>query len=106
MKKHEWRERSADGEVQLFRATKHGGRWTLQTKLKGDEFWNRHDPLTREDVLIIQTMAERKYQRNRVPYEDLESLKKWLEQDEEKTQAAKTKKRRPRGKKKPSSDNA
>lgn len=90
MKKHEWRERSPEGEIQLFRATKHGGRWTLQTKLKGDNYWNRHDPLTREDILIIRTMLERKYQRNRVPYEDLDNVNKWLEQDQLKKSKVKT----------------
>ncbi|MCB1095140.1 MAG: hypothetical protein KDN22_06125 [Verrucomicrobiae bacterium] len=81
MRKHEWRERSEEGEVQFFRATKHGRQWTLQTKLKGDEFWNRHDPLTRDDVLIIRAMLERKYQRNRAPYEDLNGIDKWLQED-------------------------
>jgi hypothetical protein len=81
MRKHEWRERSPEGEVQFFRATKHGRQWTLQTKLKGDDFWNRHDPLTRDDVLIIRAMLERKYQRNRAPYEDLSGIDKWLEGD-------------------------
>lgn len=81
MKKHEWRERSPDGIVTVFRATVHGRRWTLQTREKHEEEWTRHDPLTRDDVVIIREMLERKYQRNRVPYEELERLDKWLRDD-------------------------
>jgi len=88
MKRHEWRERSNEGEVQIFRATKHGGKWTLQSKQKGADYWNRHDPLTRADILIIRTMLERKYQRNRVPFKDLDSINKWLEGDQLETQKA------------------
>ena len=88
MKRHEWRERSEEGEVRIFRATKHGGIWTLQSKQKGDEFWNRHDPLSRADILIIRAMLERKYQRNRVPFEDLDSINKWLEKDQLQSQQA------------------
>ena len=80
MKRHEWRERQETGEVKIFRATRHGGNWTLSTRLKTESEWTRHDPLRREDVVAIKEMLERKYQRNRVPYEDIARLEKLLKE--------------------------
>jgi len=80
MRRHEWRERLETGEVKIYRATKHGDRWTLSSRLKTELEWTRHDPLRREDLLVIKDMLERKYQRNRVPYEDLVKLEKLLEE--------------------------
>jgi hypothetical protein len=79
MKRHEWRERQTDGEVMIFRATKHGALWTLSTRLKTEEEWKRHDPLEKKDLLVLKEMLERKYQRNRVPYKDLEKIEQMLE---------------------------
>ena len=79
MKRHEWRERQETGEVKIFRATKHGGDWTLVSRHKTESGWTRHVPLRKADLLVIKEMLERKYQRNRVPFEDITTLEKLLE---------------------------
>ena len=83
MKKYEWREHLESGEVKMFRVTKHGAQWTLSTRLKTEPEWTRHDPLQKDDLLVIKEMLERKYQRNRVPYEYLAKIEKMLEDEDD-----------------------
>jgi len=80
MKYHEWRERTPEGDVLIFRAARHRGLWQLQSRLKADDLWRQHDPLTRDDLIKLREMLWRKYQRNRVPYQHIESLDQRLEE--------------------------
>ena len=52
----------------MYRADYHGGRWTLESQLKGDEGWARHDPLTPADWRMLREVLWRKYQRKRCPW--------------------------------------
>ena len=77
MKFHEWHEQDeAAGVRRYWRAEKFGRRWTVKTTLKTDDEWVTFEehavPL---DVLeVLRTQMANKYQRRRVPYEDLTTI--------------------------------
>jgi hypothetical protein len=77
-KRHEWRVNTAEGDKREVRATRFGKTWRFQSKLKGEPEWTYHDDPAREDVQELLEILRRKYQRNRVPYSDVESVEKLL----------------------------
>ena len=79
MTKHEWRERTEDGELRYMRATKHGRLWNLQSRLKSEEYWTNHDPISRPDLEQLRDLIWRKYQRKRASYEDVQQIDALLE---------------------------
>ena len=74
MKKHEWREKTEDGEVRLVTATRHAGKWKLQSRLKSEEEWTQFAKIELEDLESLLDIIERKYQRNRVPHEQVKEI--------------------------------
>ena len=69
MKKHEWREKTEDGETRLVTATRHGGKWKLRSRLKSDSEWTNFPTIELEDLETLHEVISRKYQRSRVPHE-------------------------------------
>lgn len=74
MKKHEWREKNEDGEVRLVTATRHAGKWQLQSRLKSEDQWTKFEKIQLEDLETLLDIIERKYQRNRVPHEQVKEI--------------------------------
>ena len=74
MKKHEWREKNEDGEVRLVTATRHAGKWQLQSRLKSEDQWTKFEKIELEDLETLLDIIERKYQRNRVPHEQVKEI--------------------------------
>lgn len=68
MKKHEWREKTEDGETRLVTATRHGGKWKLRSRLKTESEWTDFPKIELEDLETLHDVISRKYQRNRVPH--------------------------------------
>lgn len=68
-----------DGDVVVFRATKHGKVWRLQTRPKSEEEWTYHDPPDLERLFHLRDMLWRKYQRNRVPFEHVAQIDGMIE---------------------------
>lgn len=68
MKKHEWREKTEDGETRLVTATRHAGKWKLQSRLKSADEWTQFAKIELEDLETLHDVISRKYQRNRVPH--------------------------------------
>ncbi len=87
MKKHEWRERTDEGELRFWRASLFGGNWTLHSRLKHEEEWNDHSPMSLEQVTALREVLFRKYQRRRCAWEEVEKLDRMIE-DMEKAEAA------------------
>lgn len=77
MQRHTWRERGEEG-VRFFRASYHGGKWTLQSQLKGEEEWEAHDPIPEEGWRVLRDVLWRKYQRRRCPWELIEKIDELL----------------------------
>lgn len=78
MQVHKWREQEEEG-LRFYKATHHGGRWTLQSQSKDDEEWTSHDPMKREDWEMLREVLFRKYQRRRCPWKFVEGIDKTLE---------------------------
>ena len=74
MKKHEWREKTEDGEVRLVTVARHAGKWKLQSRLKSEDEWTQFPKIELEDLETLLDIIERKYQRNRVPYEQVKEI--------------------------------
>lgn len=75
MKHHEWHDLDEEArERRYFRAGKFGGKWTVSTTLKSDLDWTRLDPIPLSVLQALRILLERKYQRRRVPFEDLVAL--------------------------------
>lgn len=78
MKKHEWREKTEDGETRLVTATRHGGKWQLQSRLKSEDEWTKFEKIDLDDLEALLDIIERKYQRNRVPHEHVQEIEKMI----------------------------
>ncbi len=76
---HSWKHRTADGDKREVRATKFGGKWTVQSKLLGEEFWTTHDAPEMDDLVELRRILFNKYQRKHLAYEDVKAVEKLIE---------------------------
>jgi len=75
MKFHEWYDRDeAAGERRYFRAGKFGRRWNVKTTLKSDAGWEDLDPVPKDILEALRGQLLNKYQRRRIPYEDVVAI--------------------------------
>ncbi len=75
MKFHEWHEQDeAADERRYYRATKFGRRWTVTTTLKSDETWHTYEVVPLDILEALRIQLANKYQRRRLPYEDLVTI--------------------------------
>jgi len=75
---HSWKEITADGDKREVRASKFGGKWRIQSRLKGEEFWTYYDQPLIEDLRELRDVLFRKYQRRRATHEELIALEAWI----------------------------
>jgi len=78
MKKHEWREKTEEGEVRLVTATRHAGKWQLQSRLKSEDEWTQFPKIQLEDLETLLEIIQRKYQRNRVPHAQIKEIEQLI----------------------------
>ena len=81
---HTWKETTPDGDKREVRATKFGGNWRFQSRLKGEESWTYYDVPLLEDLRELREQLFRKYQRRRASYEELAGVETWIKQLENK----------------------
>ena len=74
MKKHEWREKTEDGEVRLVTATRHAGKWQLRSRLKSEAEWTKFPSIALEDLETLHEIISNKYQRGRVPHAQIKEI--------------------------------
>ncbi len=80
MKIHDWKERTDTGENRLWRATKHGGNWKFMSKLqRSEDEWTTHEKMEIEDLKIFRDVLFNKYQRRRIPWEDVVTIDNMIE---------------------------
>ncbi|MEC8657903.1 MAG: hypothetical protein VX016_04955 [Verrucomicrobiota bacterium] len=80
MKIHDWKERTDTGENRLWRATKHGGNWKFMSKLqRSEDEWTAHEKMEIEDLKIFREVLFNKYQRRRIPWEDVVTIDNMIE---------------------------
>jgi len=65
--------------LRFVRATKHGRVWTVQSRLKSEEHWTIHDPVDLSHLRQLRDLLWRKYQRKRVPFEDVQQIDELIE---------------------------
>lgn len=80
MNRHEWHDRTDDDEVRYVRATLHGGRWTLSARLKCEPEWTELAPPALDDLLDLRDQLWAKYQRGRVPHEQVTGVDRLIEE--------------------------
>lgn len=81
MKNHEWHEHDTEaGEKRFYRAGKFSKKWTVMTTLKSDTDWTTLDPVPLETLESLRTVLLNKYQRRRIPYEDLLVINQMIEE--------------------------
>jgi hypothetical protein len=74
---HEWHDRDDEaGERRYFRAEKFGRKWRVRTTLKSDPDWEELNPVPQEVLAELRGILMNKYQRRRVPYEDVVDVDK------------------------------
>lgn len=78
MKKHEWREKTEDGETRLVTATRHAGKWQLRSRLKSESEWTNFPKIELEDLETLLDIISRKYQRGRVPHAQITEIEKMI----------------------------
>lgn len=80
MKIHDWKDRTVTGENRLWRATKHGGDWKFMSRLqKSEEGWTTHEKMEIEDLKLFREVLFNKYQRRRIPWEDVVAIDNMIE---------------------------
>ena len=77
---HEWKTTNADGDKREVRAEKFGNKWKIQAKLKGEEDWTYYNTPLIEDLAELRVMLWRKYQRKRLPYEDVKEVERLIKE--------------------------
>lgn len=80
MQKHSWREKDDEGTT-FFKATHHGGRWTMASQQKGEDEWTRYDPIPHELLEKLREVVFNKYQRGRCAWKLVAGLDKQLGRD-------------------------
>jgi len=75
---HTWKESNADGVKREVRASKFGGKWRVQSRLKGEESWTYYDQPILEDLRALRDVLFRKYQRRRATHEELVAVEAWI----------------------------
>ena len=79
MKFHEWHYRDEEaGERRYFRAGKFGKKWHVKTTLKSDPDWEDLEPVPLPVLVELRDLLANKYQRRRIPYEDVVALDKMV----------------------------
>jgi len=81
---HIWTEKDEEGRKREVRATKFGGNWRLQAKLKDDTEWTYYDVPLLEDLLALKDIVFRKYQRRRASAEDVAAVDKLIKEQQAK----------------------
>lgn len=78
MQRYEWREKEEDG-LRIYRVDYHASRWSMSSRLKSEEEWTHHDPMSVEDWKALREKLWNKYQRKRCPWSMIEQIDKQLE---------------------------
>jgi len=81
---HIWTEKDGEGRKREVRATKFGGKWSLQSKVSGEDQWTYHDPPLLDDLLKLKDIIGRKYQRRRATADDVVAVDKLISEQQAK----------------------
>jgi hypothetical protein len=77
---HVWQMRTEEGEKREVRAERFGRNWRFQAKVKGEENWTYFDVPALDDLIELRDVLWRKYQRKRLPWDDVASIDKMIKE--------------------------
>jgi hypothetical protein len=77
---HVWKTTTPEGEKREVRAERFGGRWKFQSKVPSEAQWSYYEVPPIEELEILRDIIWRKYQRKRLPWDDVASLDRMLEE--------------------------
>ena len=79
MPTHEWHERDDDDVLRYVRAELFGKRWTLRARTESESEWTELSPPPLDDLHELRDVLWRKYQRGRVPHQQVIALDRLIE---------------------------
>ena len=82
MRIHEWRDETDDGEQRTVRATLHGKQWRFEARLKSEPDYTEVPRPPLEWLHDLRDVLWNKYQRRRVPHEQVARLDVLIEEAE------------------------
>ncbi len=90
-RKHEWRENTEEGDIRFVTAKREGGNrqgggWEFQVRLKSEDEWTVLEKIPLDDLEYLREILWKKYQRKRVPYEQVLELDALIERAKAKSQ--------------------
>ncbi len=71
---HVWKMKTAEGEKREVRAERFGGVWRMQAKTESAEKWTYYESPPLEDLVELRDILWRKYQRKRLPWDDVATV--------------------------------
>ena len=77
---HVWKTTTEDRQKREVRAERFGGRWRFQAKLQSEAVWTYYDTPSDEDLEELRDILWRKYQRKRLPHDDVASIDAMLKE--------------------------
>ena len=77
---HVWKRFNEGGEKVEVRAERFAGKWKFQAKAKSEETWSYFDSPSDDDLLELRDILWRKYQRKRLPHDDVASIGRMLKE--------------------------
>ncbi len=77
---HVWKTNTSDGEKREVRAERFGGRWKFQSKVPSEAQWSYYEVPPVDELETLRDIVWRKYQRKRLPWDDVASLDRMLEE--------------------------
>ncbi len=83
MTKHEWRDRTSEGERIYYRAYHHAGRWTFAQTLESDEDWHDGVELPLDVLRQFREVLWNKHLRRRVPLKHVDQIDALIEERSE-----------------------
>lgn len=78
--RHAWKERTPEGAKRQVRAHKFAGKWSIRSRVDGDEGWSEQSPPGLGDLETLRDILMRKYQRRRASYDDVRSVEQLIAQ--------------------------
>ena len=76
---HVWKHVTESGEKREVRAERFAGNWRIQAKLRDDERWTYYEAPLLEDLEALRDILWRKYQRKRLPYDDVAAVDRLIQ---------------------------
>ena len=71
---HVWKVPTDTREKREIRAERFAGRWRFQSKCPSDPTWSYYDHPSLEELEQLRDILWRKYQRKRLPHDDVASI--------------------------------